>query len=62
MHSPRPIRAALTAATLTLAPFGLAFAQQAGITAIPDSAVAKVDRAFATLGGPDAPGCAVGLS
>jgi CubicO group peptidase (beta-lactamase class C family) len=62
VHSPRPIRAALTAATLTLAPFGLAFAQQAGITAIPDSAVAKVDRAFATLGGPDAPGCAVGLS
>ena len=37
-------------------------AQQAGFTTLPDSAVAQVDRAFASLGGRDAPGCAVGLS
>ena len=37
-------------------------AQQAGVTALPDSIVARVDRAFATLGGKEAPGCAIGLS
>ena len=37
-------------------------AQQAGITALPDSIVSRVDRAFAALGGKDAPGCAIGVS
>ena len=37
-------------------------AQQAGLTTLPDSAVARIDRAFAALGGRDAPGCAVGIS
>ena len=37
-------------------------AQQAGVTALPDSIVVRVDRAFATLGGKEAPGCAIGLS
>jgi CubicO group peptidase (beta-lactamase class C family) len=50
------------AAMLLAAPTFAAGAQQAGITAIPDSALAKIDRAFAGLGGPEAPGCAVGLS
>jgi CubicO group peptidase (beta-lactamase class C family) len=36
-------------------------AQQPGITSIPDSTVAKVDRVFAALGGPSSPGCAVGV-
>ena len=52
----------LGAALLLAAPTLSAAAQQAGITAIPDSAVAKIDRAFAGLGGREAPGCAVGLS
>ena len=37
-------------------------AQQAGVTALPDSAVVRIDRAFAALGGRDAPGCAIGMS
>jgi CubicO group peptidase (beta-lactamase class C family) len=37
-------------------------AQQAGITAIPDSVVTRIDRAFAGLGGREAPGCAIGVS
>ena len=37
-------------------------AQQAGITALPDTIVARIDRTFSVLGGKDAPGCAVGLS
>jgi CubicO group peptidase (beta-lactamase class C family) len=37
-------------------------AQQAGITAIPDSVVMRIDRAFAGLGGREAPGCAIGVS
>jgi CubicO group peptidase (beta-lactamase class C family) len=37
-------------------------AQQAGITAIPDSVVTRIDRAFAALGGREAPGCAIGIS
>jgi len=37
-------------------------AQQAGITAIPDSIVTRIDRAFASLGGAQAPGCAIGIS
>ena len=45
--------------TVPLAPGG---AQQAGVTALPDSAVLRIDRAFASLGGREAPGCAVGLS
>ena len=55
-------RRLLGAALLLAAPPFTARAQQAGVTAVPDSAVAKIDRAFAALGGPDAPGCAVGLS
>jgi CubicO group peptidase (beta-lactamase class C family) len=55
-------RRALGAALLLAAPAFTAGAQQAGITAVPDTVVARVDRAFAGLGGPDAPGCAVGLS
>ena len=62
MHSPRTIRTAFATATLALAPVGLAAAQQPGIASIPDSAVAKIDRAFGAVGGADAPGCAVGLS
>jgi CubicO group peptidase (beta-lactamase class C family) len=37
-------------------------AQQAGITALPDSVVSRIDRAFAALGGREAPGCAIGIS
>jgi CubicO group peptidase (beta-lactamase class C family) len=37
-------------------------AQQVGITAIPDSVVTRIDRAFAVLGGAQAPGCAIGIS
>ena len=50
------VLAALPLATRTLA------AQQAGITQIPDSVVSRIDRAFASLGGPQAPGCAIGVS
>jgi CubicO group peptidase (beta-lactamase class C family) len=50
------------AAALAAVPFAPARAQQAGVTTLPDSAVARIDRAFAALGGRDAPGCAVGLS
>ena len=46
---------------LAAAPALSAGAQQAGVTAIPDSAVARIDRAFAVLGGREAPGCAVAL-
>ncbi len=37
-------------------------AQSAGVTRLPDSVVARIDRAFTTSGGPDAPGCAVGAA
>ncbi|MEO8336319.1 MAG: serine hydrolase [bacterium] len=37
-------------------------AQQPGITAIPDSVVTRIDRAFLALGGAQAPGCAIGIS
>src|SRR3982751_2650546 len=37
-------------------------AQQPGVSALPDSTVAKVDRVFAALGGPASPGCAVGVA
>jgi CubicO group peptidase (beta-lactamase class C family) len=37
-------------------------AQQAGVTAIPDSVVSRIDRAFAGVGGAQAPGCAIGVS
>jgi CubicO group peptidase (beta-lactamase class C family) len=47
------------AALLIAAPLS---AQQPGITQIPDSVVARIDRAFAVLGGRDAPGCAIGIS
>jgi CubicO group peptidase (beta-lactamase class C family) len=51
-------------ATLCLlaAPVLPAGAQRAGVSALPDSAVARIDRVFASFGGPGAPGCAVGLS
>lgn len=45
---------ALSAATLC--------AQQPGVTAIPDSLVSRIDRAFAVVGGSQGPGCAVGVS
>jgi CubicO group peptidase (beta-lactamase class C family) len=62
LHLPLRIRSRLAVATLALAPLPAARAQQAGITTLPDSAVARIDRAFAALGGRDAPGCAIGLS
>ena len=37
-------------------------AQRAGVTALPDSIITQIDRAFSSLGGAGAPGCAVGLS
>jgi CubicO group peptidase (beta-lactamase class C family) len=37
-------------------------AQQAGITTLPDSVITRIDHAFATLGGREAPGCAIGIS
>lgn len=57
----------ITHASTTLALAALLFAptigaQQAGITAIPDSIVSRLDRSFGTLGGADAPGCAIGMS
>jgi CubicO group peptidase (beta-lactamase class C family) len=49
-------------AALLAAPLLAADAQQAGVTALPDSAVVRIDRAFASLGGREAPGCAIGMS
>jgi CubicO group peptidase (beta-lactamase class C family) len=37
-------------------------AQQPGITQIADSIVSRIDRAVASLGGAQAPGCAIGVS
>ncbi|MEO7458186.1 MAG: serine hydrolase domain-containing protein [Gemmatimonadaceae bacterium] len=37
-------------------------AQQPGVTLLPDSVVARIDRAFSSLGGASAPGCGIGLS
>src|SRR4249919_1962179 len=53
--------------TLFVASIGLtlsvtASAQQAGITRLADTTVARIDRAFAVAGGAAAPGCAVGLA
>ena len=62
LHLPLRAHATLAAITLALAPWPASHAQQAGLTSVPDSAVARIDRAFAALGGPDAPGCAIGLS
>ncbi len=39
-----------------------ASAQQAGITSLPDSVIVRIDRAFAIAGGPDMPGCAIGIA
>jgi CubicO group peptidase (beta-lactamase class C family) len=39
-----------------------ALAQRAGVTAIPDSVVASVDRHFAAFDRTDSPGCAVGIA
>lgn len=36
--------------------------QQVGITALPDSVVSRIDRAFASVTGTETPGCAIGLS
>jgi CubicO group peptidase (beta-lactamase class C family) len=47
---------------LLTAPMLSVGAQQPGLTTLPDSAVARIDRAFASLGGREAPGCAIGLS
>ena len=58
----RAHRRVFGAALILAAPMSTIAAQQAGITSVPDSAVAKIDRAFAAVGGADAPGCAVGLS
>ncbi|NUP71946.1 MAG: serine hydrolase [Gemmatimonadaceae bacterium] len=62
LHLPLRAHATLAVITLALAPWPASHAQQAGLTGLPDSAVARIDRAFAALGGPDAPGCAIGLS
>lgn len=56
-----PARFVVALAVLAVAPHTL-HAQQAGLSTLPDSAIARIDRVFATLGGRDAPGCAVGLS
>jgi CubicO group peptidase (beta-lactamase class C family) len=52
----------LTYALAFAAPYHALGAQQAGVTALPDSVVTRIDRAFASLGGREAPGCAIGLS
>jgi CubicO group peptidase (beta-lactamase class C family) len=62
LHLPLRVRGTLAIATLALAPLEALRAQQAGVTTLPDSAVAQIDRAFAALGGREAPGCAIGLS
>jgi CubicO group peptidase (beta-lactamase class C family) len=60
--TPMPTTRALAVLLLaSLAPHALG-GQQAGITTLPDSVVARIDRTFATLGGRDAPGCAIGMS
>ncbi len=43
-------------------PLSEASAQQPGITMLSDSVVARIDSAFAGVGGRSAPGCAVGLA
>lgn len=53
---------AASLAALALAPVAPLHTQQPGITAVPDTAVERIDRAFAALGNADAPGCAVGMS
>jgi CubicO group peptidase (beta-lactamase class C family) len=58
----RLARTVIAASALALAPAEWLHAQRAGITRLPDDVVARIDRVFAALGGPDAPGCAVGLS
>lgn len=62
LHLPLRLHATLTVAALALAPSAASQAQQAGLNTLPDSAVARIDHAFAALGGPEAPGCAIGLS
>ncbi|MDB4913534.1 MAG: hypothetical protein JWM95_1178 [Gemmatimonadetes bacterium] len=39
-----------------------AAAQRGGISALPDSTIARIDRAFAVVGGAEAPGCAIGMA
>ena len=55
-------RSVLTCALFLVAPHHIIGAQQAGVTALPDSVVARIDRAFASIGGANAPGCAIGMS
>lgn len=58
----RPHTRLVAAVALLAAPVLAAGAQQAGVTALPDSTVARIDRAFAALTGSETPGCAVGVS
>jgi hypothetical protein len=56
------MRRALALGIVTLVPVTSVEAQQAGVTALPDTAVARVDRIFASLGTGAVPGCAIAMS
>jgi len=53
---------AVALAALSFAPLTPLHTQQPGVTALPDTAIARIDRVFAALGSAEAPGCAVGMS
>ena len=56
------MRYAILCALAVVMPTVTIRAQRAGVTALPDSIITQIDRAFSSLGGAGAPGCAVGLS
>lgn len=64
LHPTRRHRLCLTIPSLTLsvALVSTLGAQQRGTTALPDSVVKRVDRAFAPFTSAGSPGCAIGLS
>ena len=56
------MRYAILCALAVVMPTVTIGAQRAGVTALPDSIITQIDRAFSSLGGAGAPGCVVGLS
>ena len=54
------MRATLALFAISLAPVAVS-AQRAGVTQLPDSVVAAIDRHFAWTG-PETPGCAIGVA
>ena len=64
---PLPSRIFASMRSLIFVPLALglatsAAAQRTGITALPDSVITRIDRALASVGGPEAPGCAIGIA